>query len=302
MGSNSRFVSRALLTALVVALTGVVGLVLSPSASADVAIMPGQAQQGGAADVTFRVPDDRGDAYTTKVEVQLPEQTPVGEVYPMSVEGWAPTIRYRTLNKPIQGIHSVTNTITSAVVWTRVAKAPKGAWTINEMGLSMGPLPNVASLPFTVLQTYSDGVVRRWAAPGSTSDVKPDGVGPALTLTAGAPAAGGNGSTAAPNTGTQGMSGMEGMPGMGSPADVPADARTPIGTSSSSGPLRFFIISLIGGMLVFALVGGWIVARKRRPEIEVSEASASDADGTDKGQDDETAPEHGQKAKDEQHV
>jgi hypothetical protein len=92
------------------------------------------------------------------------------------------------------------------------------------------------------------------------------------------------------------------MPGMGSPADVPADARTPVGTSSSSGPLRFFIISLIGGMLVFALVGGWIVARKRRPEIEVSEASASDADGTGKGQDDETAPEHGQKAKDEQHV
>ena len=295
MGSSSRVVSRALLTALVVALTGVGGLVLSPSASADVAIMPPQAEQGGQANVTFRVPDDRGKAYTTKVEVELPVAWPVGEVYPMSVEGWAPTIKYRRLDKPIQGLMNVTDTITSSVTWTRTAKAPKGAWTINEMGLSMGPLPNVAQLPFTVRQTYSDGVVRNWAAPGVASTAKADGVGPALTLTpAGAPAAG---ATAAPTTGVQGM---QGMPGMGSPQDVPDSARTPVGTSGSSAPLRFFIISLIGGIVVMALVGGWIVSRKRPAGGATDQ---TDEPNQDEPTDDESAAIHDHEVvRDEQHA
>jgi uncharacterized protein YcnI len=252
MGSSSRFVSRGLLTAMVLALTGVVGLVLSPAAWADITITPSQADQGGAANVMFRVPDDRGKAYTTKVEVKVPTGAPIGEVYPLSVQGWAPKIQYQKLAKPIQGLHGVTSAITTAVVWTRV-DPPTDGKGFSELGLSMGPLPKVAEVPFSVVQTYSDGTVRQWN-------------GPVLKLLAEEPIPG-----VAPvptKAGMQNMPGMEGMPGMGAPAGAADVPDTPVGPSDSDGPMKFFVLSLVGGLLFLALVAGFIVTSKRRPEAE----------------------------------
>jgi uncharacterized protein YcnI len=76
--ASPRFLSRLLRTGVTVAAVGVVGLVSSPGAWADVTITPTQADQGGATNLTFQVPDDRGSAYTTKVVVQLPPAAPIG--------------------------------------------------------------------------------------------------------------------------------------------------------------------------------------------------------------------------------
>jgi uncharacterized protein YcnI len=254
-------VSRGLLTALVLALTGVIGLVMSPAAWADVTMTPTQAEKGGAVNVVFRVPDDRGKVHTTKVEVQVPTQAPIGEVYPLSVDGWAPTIRYQKLAKPIQGLHGRTSAITRAVVWTRVG-APAAGKAVSELGLSLGPLPTVDEVPFTVLQTYSDGQVRSWN-------------GAVLKLTGEGPA------QAAPTpSGGAGVGNMPGMENMhGAPAGAADVPDTPVGTSDSDGPLKFFVFSLIGGLLFLALVGGWIATNKRREAVDGPDgASKPDAE------------------------
>lgn len=174
---------RRLVPALGLAVTG--GLLLSSPAAADVTISPAQAVQGDAASVTFRVGNHRAGAHTTKVEINLPAETPIAEVYPMTVADWAPRIVSRPVDRPLPGIHGGgLTTATSAVVWTRASDAPP-APAVEELRLELGPLPYVDRLVFTVVQTYSDGTVQRWSGPSS-------GPGTALTLTRApsAPAAG----------------------------------------------------------------------------------------------------------------
>ena len=267
-----RLAGRLGAAALAAGLSGVLGLVAGPSARADVVITPSQAVQGGTARLTFFVLDDRGNAYTTKVEVQLPAQAPIGEVDPLSVPGWAPLLTYRKLGTPVPGIHSArTTTVASAVTWTR-APGPVAAGTVNELILSMGPLPKVDRLDFTVLQTYSDHAVRRWSTAGGstasgsapTAGIRADGVGPVLTLT---PATGTG--TSGNGTSMQGMAGMQGMDGMsGSHPAGALGARSPLPTGDASPDairsLKILDIGLTACVALNALWGAWLVVRARR--------------------------------------
>jgi uncharacterized protein YcnI len=284
MGLRSRFVSRAIVTALAVAVVGLVGLVMSPGAWADVTISPNKAVQGAGTRVTFSIPDGQGTVYTTKVEIQLPANAPIGEVDPMSVTGWAPTVQYRTVATPVQGLHGgPVTTIASAVLWSRGAAPAKGGG-VNQLSLSMGPLPFVDRLPFTVVQTYSDGTVKRWSAPAAGK-----GGGLVLTLT---PAAASGAAGATPGTtgaqGMEGMPGMEGMAGMGQVAQ-PTAAGVPVAGSSSpvsdnSSGLKALDLTLVLGVLVVGLIGGvWVVAartRRRTVDSNDSEESAAKSDSS----------------------
>jgi uncharacterized protein YcnI len=284
MGSRARILARWILTRWILATTAtalavVTGLVLCPSASAEVTISPPGASQGGATRVTFYVPDDRGTAYTTKVQVELPAKAPIGEVDPLSVPNWAPLLTYRELATPVPGIHSgATTTVAAAVTWTRVGK-PAARREVSQLMLSMGPLPFVDRLPFNVVQTYSDGAVRRWStgADGATT-AGADGAGPMLILT---PAPGANpGSTA----GTGAMPGMEGMAGMNgsnstgttpaAPATLASGARQ---TSDSLGSLKALNLGLAGCVAIIALWGAWMIRRNRR--LPQPPATAPDAPG-----------------------
>lgn len=165
---------------LVLGLAGA-GLVLfASSAAADVTITPSQAQQGGSTSVTFLVRNQRAGALTTKVQVDLPLDTPIAEVYPMSVADWAPRIIYRKVDQELPGIHgSGLTSATSSVIWERAsdALAPPA---VESLRLEMGPLPTVDTFVFTVVQTYSDGTVQRWHGPGPAGS---SSAGTVLTLT-----------------------------------------------------------------------------------------------------------------------
>jgi uncharacterized protein YcnI len=140
------------------------------TASADVVITPTHARQGDEADVTFRVTEDRPGVHTTQVEVQFPAATPIPEIYPLSDPYWAPKITYRELSHPVQGHHgSGSTTVASGITWFRAAPAaPSGVPA--ELRVAMGPMPEVDRLPLTVLQTYSDGQVRRWPSASGAQD------------------------------------------------------------------------------------------------------------------------------------
>lgn len=275
--------------AAVTALTAA-GLLLWPAAAAqaaDVTTTPTQARQGDAVRLEFSVPEERAGTTTKQVEIRLPADAPVAEVYPMSVDGWAPKIDSKTLDKPLAGIHSSgVSTVTTAVTWVRVGAGATGP---AKLALSMGPLPQAERLTFEVVQTYADGMVVRWADAGG------DHPAPVLTLLPAAPGAagpavhGGHGAPAAdaangPAVGAQNADGASG--GGGTAAGGSGEE-----SGSADAMLAAGLLAGLGGGAAI----GWLVSRWRRRDpaedaalAEVTGATENDTvppasrpDGTD---------------------
>ncbi|RQW95952.1 DUF1775 domain-containing protein [Micromonospora inaquosa] len=256
------------------------GLLLWPGTAyaADVTITPTQAQQGDAVRLEFSVPQERAGTKTSQIEVRLPADAPVAEVYPMSVDGWAPRISSRTLDKPVAGIHSSgVSTVTTAVTWVRVGESEPGP---ARLALSMGPMPQTERLTFEVVQTYADGTVVRWAdaagahrAPTLTLlPAAPGAAGPAAhggghgAPAAGAPAAGGNGADGNPGGGVD-----------GNPAARAGGAGEESG--NADGMLAAGLLAGLGGGAAI----GWLVSRWRRRGPDEATALAEVTGDPDQG-------------------
>ncbi|SCG73463.1 DUF1775 domain-containing protein [Micromonospora coxensis] len=258
--TTTRSGSRRGRTVLVLA-TAVAGVLGWPGAAsaAGVTTTPTQATQGEAVTLRLVVPEQRPGARTEKIEFKLPEDAPVGEVYPLSVDGWAPLMTSRTLDRPVAGIHAPgVTTVTASVVWTRAAGAPTPGPA--RLSVAMGPLPQTDRMEFEVVQTYSDGTVVRWAD-------RDGGAHPAPTLTllpaaAGAPAGHPHGGAA------------------GEPGGEPARAAEPATADGDGGGPSADV--LLGGGLLIGLGGGaligWAVSRARHraePDDEQPESEPS---------------------------
>ncbi|TDC85321.1 DUF1775 domain-containing protein [Micromonospora sp. KC606] len=243
--TTTRGGSRRHRTGLVLAVA-VAGVLAWPAAAlaAEVTTTPTQATQGDAVTLHLVVPEERPGARTEKIEFRLPEATPIGEVYPLSVDGWAPLINFRNLDQPVAGIHAPGVTqVTAAVTWTRAAGKPVPGPA--RLSLAMGPLPQVDRMSFELVQTYSDGTVVRWADPAG-------GAHPAPTLALVPPAPGAavghDHGGAAPVVADTGQGGVAALP----PA---ADDGGPSADVLLGGGL---LIGLGGGALI-----GWMVSRAR---------------------------------------
>ncbi|MEU8282911.1 DUF1775 domain-containing protein [Micromonospora sp. NPDC048905] len=236
------------------------GLLLWPGAAraVDVTTTPSEARQGDAVRLEFTVPEERAGTKTNQIEVRLPADAPIAEVYPMSVNGWAPRISSRTLDKPVAGIHSSgVSTVTTAVTWVRVGESEPGP---ARLALSMGPMPQAERLTFEVVQTYADGTVVRWA------DAAGPHRAPALTLLPAAPGAAG-----------PAAHGGHGGPAAGGPAaaDNGADAAPPARSGgadegSADGMLAAGLLAGLGGGAAI----GWLVSRWRRRDPDEAAALA----------------------------
>jgi uncharacterized protein YcnI len=278
-------VGRPLALACGVAAAGV--LLLAPAAAADVSITPATAVQGGETGVTFLVENQRSGAYTTKVEVDLPADAPIAEVYPMTVPDWAPQIISRAADQPLPGIHgSGLSTATSAVIWTRADDAPP-APQVEHLRLEMGPLPEVDRFVFTVVQTYSDGTVKRWSGPGTS------GGGTVLTLSRPVAAAADGG-----QAGGHGHGAAEGQDSdqAAGAAPAPAPAQAPVAATATVGDGGMSLLDIVvGGGLAVAVVlvvlraaaGSRTAERREEPASpEVTADAGSPADSpADAGED-----------------
>ncbi|MGC4869795.1 DUF1775 domain-containing protein [Micromonospora sp. DT53] len=226
------------------------GLLLWPGTAyaADVTTTPTEARQGDAVRLEFTVPEERAGTKTNQIEVRLPADAPIAEVYPMSVNGWAPRISSRTLDEPLAGIHSSgVTTVTTAVTWVRVGASDPGP---ARLALSMGPMPQAERLTFEVVQTYADGTVVRWADAAGAHRA------PALTLLPAAPGAPG-----------PAAHGGHGGPAAGAPAapDSGVDAAPPARADgadegNADGMLAAGLLAGLGGGAAI----GWLVSRWRR--------------------------------------
>jgi uncharacterized protein YcnI len=124
------------------------------SASAHVEIKPGRTPAGAEAKLTFEVPNERPDAVTTEIAIQLPRG--VTAAPGRRSGGWR--------------VRATARTVTLTAPQSRVLR-----------GEERGRFPLVLQLPvrprttltFKVLQTYDSDEVVRWIGPPGTSEPAP---------------------------------------------------------------------------------------------------------------------------------
>ncbi|MGC4876477.1 YcnI family protein [Micromonospora sp. DT43] len=179
-----RTASAAAALAFTAVATAVLGF--AGPASAHVTVNPKEATQGGYARVAFRVPNESDSASTTKLEVVLPENAPVGSVSTIPVPGWTVATEKRKVNPPIEVHGSQLTEAVSKITWTATGDAAVKPGQFQEFGVSMGPLPKVETMVFKTLQTYSDGNVVRWIDEPQPGGEEPEKPAPVLTLAAAA--------------------------------------------------------------------------------------------------------------------
>jgi periplasmic copper chaperone A len=132
------------------------------AASAHVTVNPSTATQGGYAKVTFRVPNEKDDASTTKVEIAIPTDKPIASVSLKPVQGWTAVTENSKLATPIKTDDGEITEAVSKVTWTASAGAEIKPHQFQEFDVSLGPLPTADQIVFKALQTYSDGEIVRW--------------------------------------------------------------------------------------------------------------------------------------------
>jgi uncharacterized protein YcnI len=240
--------ARAALLSLGATVTGV--LVLAGPASAHVTVNPREAVQGGYAKVDFRVPNESDTASTTKLEVFLPENAPIGSVSTQPVPGWEVAVEKGAPATPITAHGSPVTEVVKKVTWTAAAGSEIKPGTFQEFPLSLGPLPETEQLVFKALQTYSDGEIVRWIDEPVAGGEEPESPAPVLALAAAADAS-------------------------AAPAADEAAAGSATSSEGDSGPaLGIAIAGLIAGLLGLVL-GGLAFTRSGARPVAASTAPAS---------------------------
>ncbi|MFE0256612.1 YcnI family protein [Streptomyces sp. NPDC059010] len=167
------------------ALAGTAVLALSAPAFAHVSVQPeGTAAKGGYAVVDFKVPNERDDASTTKLEVTFPTDHPLASVMPEAVPGWTAKVTKSTLDKPLE-MHGkkITEAVTK-VTWTADGKGIQPGF-FQKFPVSVGTLPeDTDELVFKALQTYSNDEVVRWIEVPQEGQEEPENPAPVLALSA----------------------------------------------------------------------------------------------------------------------
>jgi periplasmic copper chaperone A len=231
---------RILLVALA---TGAAIVLPATSAFAHVTVNPREATQGGYAKLAFRVPNERDNAGTTKLEINLPADHPFASVSVRPRSGWTYSVEKAKLATPVKAHDHEISEAVSKITWTGGTVKPG---EFEEFEVSVGPLPDdVDALTFKALQTYSDGEVVRWieeAAPGGAEVERP---APVLKLTKASATA----TTATTAPAQESQSGEVASEDVASKNDVNS-AKT------------FGILGMVFGLLGFVTAAA---ARRRRP-------------------------------------
>ncbi|MEU6603853.1 YcnI family protein [Streptomyces shenzhenensis] len=167
------------------AVAGSAVLALSAPAFAHVSVQPeGTAAKGGYAVVDFKVPNERDDASTTKLEISLPADHPLASVMPQPVDGWDVKVTRSTLDKPLESHGEKISEAVTKVTWTASGKGIEPGF-FQKFPLSVGALPeDTDQLVFKAIQTYSDKEVVRWIEVPQEGQAEPDNPAPVLALSA----------------------------------------------------------------------------------------------------------------------
>ncbi|MER5559196.1 MULTISPECIES: YcnI family protein [unclassified Streptomyces] len=196
-------------------------LLLSGTAFAHVTVQPeGAAAKGGYAVVDFKVPNERDNAKTVKVEVNFPTDHPLASVMPQPVPGWNVEVTKSKLDKPLTVHGKQINEAVTKVTWSGGAIE---SGQFQKFPLSIGSLPtDTDQLVFKALQTYDNNEVVRWIEEAKKGAPEPANPAPTLQLTA---AAAGGDDDAAPAADNKSASGQKAQASSSSSSDTDNTAR-----------------------------------------------------------------------------
>ncbi|UWE13480.1 YcnI family copper-binding membrane protein [Actinacidiphila bryophytorum] len=241
---TSRLRGRA---ATVAALAGATVLLAAVPAFAHVTVQPNTAPKGSYTTVNFKVPNERDNASTVKIEVNLPTDHPIASVSIQPVPGWTAQVTTSKLATPIKSDDGTIDQAVTKITWTG-GKIDPGQF--QQFPVSFGPLPSdTDSLAFKTLQTYSSGEIVRWIETPQAGQAEPQNPAPALKLTAGAD----DGAATATATGT---------PAPAPAADSKSTPQASSGGSDSDGTAR--ALGVAGIVVGVAGVGFGVLAGRRR--------------------------------------
>ncbi|MBT2382853.1 YcnI family protein [Streptomyces sp. ISL-11] len=162
-------------------------LLLAGPAFAHVSVQPGTAEKGGYSTIAFKVPNEKNDASTVKLEVTLDPKHPLSSVTVQPVPGWEVKVEKSKLDKPLQSHGKTIDEAVSKITWSG-GKIEPGQF--QQFPLSVGQLPTDADeMVFKALQTYSDDDVVRWIDPSKPGGAEAEHPAPTLKLVAKAGAA-----------------------------------------------------------------------------------------------------------------
>jgi periplasmic copper chaperone A len=166
----------------IAALTVALGALAFPAAApAHVTLQPPDAEAGQFTRLDIRVPNERDDASTEKVDVRLPDGFVFVSTEP--VEGWRARLNRERLTRPIEIEGEQQREQVTRVTLTAQDDAAKiGPGEFRDFGLSLRMPDRPGVLTFRALQTYDSGEVVRWIGP-------PDAEEPAPRVTVAAAAA-----------------------------------------------------------------------------------------------------------------
>ncbi|MEV0660281.1 YcnI family protein [Actinomadura luteofluorescens] len=153
---------------------------LATAASAHVSVNPKTAEQGSYTKVSFRVPNERDDASTTKLVVNLPTDHPLSSVSVRPLPGWTVKVEKSKLPTPVKTEGGELTEAVTRITWSGGEIEPG---RFEEFDVSMGPLPtDTDQLVFKADQTYSGGEVVKWEEPPAEGANEPEHPSPVLKL------------------------------------------------------------------------------------------------------------------------
>ncbi|WP_242606975.1 YcnI family copper-binding membrane protein, partial [Protofrankia symbiont of Coriaria ruscifolia] len=223
-------------------------------ASAHVTVQPKSATAGSYTTVSFKVPTERDDASTTKLEVQFPTDTPISSVSIEPHPGWSYEVAKTKLAQPIKSDDGSISEVIAQITW--IASSADTAIKPGEFAVfnvSAGPLPDKAgTLAFKTLQTYSNGEVVRWIDVAQPGQNEPEHPAPVLTLTA----------AGSDNTASHGASAAGASPAAGTAALINTASNS---TDNSDGTARGLgIAGLVVGLIGIGIGAVALLGRRRR--------------------------------------
>ena len=145
---------------------GAVALMAAPAA-AHVTVQPSEAVAGSFSRFVVRVPNERDDASTTKVEVHFP---PMAFVSFEDAPGWERKEKTGKFDEPLVVFDSEVTEGVQTVTWSGGEVEP-GEFT--EFGFSARMPDEAESLTFEAIQTYSSGEVVEWTGAPDSDEPAP---------------------------------------------------------------------------------------------------------------------------------
>jgi uncharacterized protein len=145
-----------------IALLALFALAIPASAGAHVTLQPEEAPAGDYVVLDVRVPNERDDAATTKIDVQLPPGFAFASYQP--VPGWSVRVAMEKLAKPLSSHGEEITEQVSQMTWTAAsdqAGVQPGQFQDFPVSVQIPGNPG-DTLTFKALQTYDNGEVVRW--------------------------------------------------------------------------------------------------------------------------------------------